>query len=476
MFPRTSPTHFAAARSAGTRRPARALLAAVLAACPLLPACDRKSISDPPLEASLDTQLRATLGRWGAIPIGPVAVQDPAVVSLGQFLFFDKLLSGNRDVACATCHDPAATLHDGLSLSIGTGGVGTAPTRTLGAGRQFAPRNAPSLLNQGLGAFYMFWDGRVSEEGWQSGRFKTPAGDALPSGLTSLLAAQAMFPVTTRQEMRGNAGDVDRFGGANELAQIDDAQFAQIWRAAMQRLLSVQEYVAKFTAAYPGTPASALGFQHAANAIAAFEVAAFTKTNSPFDRYLQRDDAALSVEAKQGALLFFGKALCSTCHSGPLLGGQSFENAGVPQLGPGVGAASPLDRGRSDAVPNVDFFRFAFRVPPLRNVELTAPYMHNGAYRTLEAVVRHYNNVDSALRAFDPSELDAALRGTYHGDAATIDAVEATLDFRLRQPMRLTEEEQRQLVTFLKSLTDPRARDLSGLVPARVPSGLPVRE
>ncbi len=439
-------------------------------------ACERSSTFEPPLGPTLDQELRQTLRGWGTVPIGPVQAQDPALVSLGQSLFFDKILSGNRDVSCATCHDPALNAGDGLSLAVGTGGTGFGPARTLGAGRQFVPRNAPSLLNQGLGFFYMFWDGRVNEEGFAGGRFKTPAGAALPPGLANLLAAQAMLPVTNRAEMRGNPGDVDRFGNPNELAQISDANFAEVWRATMKRLLAIQEYVAKFTAAYPGTPTTALGFQHAANALAAFQVHAFTKTNSPFDRYLARDDAALTEEQKRGALLFFGRALCSTCHNGPLLGGQSFANAGVPQLGPGVGSATPLDRGRGEELPNFQFYQFAFRVPALRNVELTAPYMHNGAYRTLEQVVRHYNNVDSALTAFDPSELAPALRASYHGDAATLAAIRKTLDGRLRQPMRLTEAEQRQIVAFLKSLTDPAARNLSAVVPASVPSRLPVRD
>jgi cytochrome c peroxidase len=439
-------------------------------------ACDRGTTAEPPLVPSLDAELRSTLRGWGAMPIGAVKAPDPALVELGQALFFDKILSGNRDVSCATCHDPALGAGDGVSLAIGTGATGFGSARTVGAGREFVPRNAPSLLNQGLGFFYMFWDGRVNEEGWTGGRFKTPAGDALPSGLASLLAAQAMLPVANRAEMRGNRGDVDRFGNPNELAQIDDANFAEVWRATMRRLLGVQEYVAKFTAAYPGTPVSALGFQHAANALAAFQVHAFTKTDSPFDRYLARDDAALTEEQKRGALLFFGRAFCSSCHNGPLLGGQTFANAGVPQLGPGVGTAAPLDRGRGEEMANIEFYQFAFRAPALRNVELSAPYMHNGAYRTLEQVVRHYNNVDSALTAFDPSELDPALRASYHGDATTIAAIRRTLDGRLRQPIRLTETEQRQIVAFLESLTDPAARNLAGVVPASVPSRLPVRE
>ena len=452
--------------------PVRAFCAAMLLATA---ACDHSSVADPPLDATLDAQLRQTLGTWGAVPIGAVAPQRPALVDLGQSLFFDKLLSGNRDIACATCHEPSLHGGDGLTLAVGTGGIGFGGARTLGAGREFVPRNAPSLLNQGLGFFYLFWDGRVNEEGGPS-RFRTPAGTQLPAGLDNLLAAQAMLPVTNRAEMRGKPGDVDVHGNPNELAQVSDADFAEVWRAAMRRLLAVPEYVAKFTAAYPGTPLSALGFQHAANALAAFQVQAFTKTGSPFDRYLARDDRALTADEKHGALLFFGRAQCSSCHGGALLGGRGFANAGVPQLGPGVGAAAPLDRGRGEEMANIQFYQFAFRVPALRNVELTAPYMHDGAYRTLEAVVRHYNNVDSALVAFDVSELDAALRGTHHGDATTLNAIRSTLDFRLRQPLRLTVEEQRQIVAFLKSLTDPAARHLEGIVPARVPSGLPLRE
>jgi cytochrome c peroxidase len=240
----------------------------------------------------------------------------------------------------------------------------------------------------------------------------------------------------------------------------------------MRRVLAIPEYVTKFNAAFPGTPTGQLGFQDAATAIAAFELQAFTKARSPFDRYLDRDDAALTIQEKRGALLFFGKARCSVCHNGPLLGANQFANTGVPQIGPGIGAAAPLDLGRG-GLPNNDFYRFAFRVAPLRNVELTAPYMHDGAFPTLEAVVRHYNDVPSALRGYDPSPLAPAVRALYHGDATTINAVLDRLGFGLA-PLGLTELEQRDLVMFLKSLTDPAARDLSPLVPVRVPSGLPV--
>jgi cytochrome c peroxidase len=102
--------------------------------------------------------------------------------------------------------------------------------------------------------------------------------------------------------------------------------------------------------------------------------------------------------------------------------------------------------------------------------------MHNGAYPTLEAVVRHYNDVPLALRTYDTSQLSPALRDLYHGDQTTVNAVLANLDGRLRAPLGLTDAEKRELVSFLKSLTDPAARDLSALTPMRVPSGLPVQQ
>jgi len=100
--------------------------------------------------------------------------------------------------------------------------------------------------------------------------------------------------------------------------------------------------------------------------------------------------------------------------------------------------------------------------------------MHNGTFATLEAVLRHYNDVPLALRTYDVSQLAPALRATYHGDDATINAVLETLDFRVRTPLGLTDGELGELEAFLRALTDPAARDLSALVPARVPSGLPV--
>lgn len=427
--------------------------------------------SPEPEPPTLDARVRQAIGNWGVIPIGPMPQPDTALVRLGQALFFDPVLSGNRDIACATCHDPARAMTDGLSLAVGTGGAGHGLAREPGAGRQFVPRSSPTLLNQGLRAYQVFWDGRVS--GFGAGPFETPVGAALPPGLPDIVSAQAMLPVLSRLEMRGNAGDLDRFGNANELAQFADNQYGAIWNAVMQRLVAIPGYVTLFGAAFPGTPPGNLTFRHAAIALAAFQSAALTRANTPFDQYLRRNDDALTTEQKRGALLFFefDGARCASCHGGPLLGGQSFANVGVPQIGPGSGNAAPLDLGRGEFIAQ-DFYRFSFRVPPLRNVELTAPYFHDGAYPTLDAVVNHYNDVGLSLQNFDVNNLAPNLRAMHHGGAPVIQDLMASLDFQLRQPLNLTPAERADLVAFLRSLTDPSARDLSGVVPASVPSGL----
>jgi cytochrome c peroxidase len=436
-------------------------------------ACDGRITDSEPVEPGLDAQLRQEIANWGVVPIGAVSAQPPALVALGRALFFDKVLSGNRDVACATCHDPASALGDGRSLPVGTGGSGAGAARAPGDGRAFVPRHAPSLLNAGLGAFYLLWDGRLGSHG--SAGFDNRTGIQLPAGLPNAFTAQAMLPVLNRREMRGEPGDRDVHGNPNELAAFGDHEARAIWQAVMHRLTAIPGYVDLFASAFPGRPASQLGFEDAARALVAFQIEAFTKTRSPFDRYLDRDDGALTAEQKRGAALFFRDAACVQCHGGPFLGASGFTNTGVPQIGPGTDRQPPLDLGRGE-VETHDFAKFAFRIAPLRNVELTAPYMHNGAYATLEAVVRHYDDVAFALRHYDVSQLEPALRAMVHNNDATVSTLLAGLDPRLRTPLDLSEDEQRELIAFLKSLTDPAARDLRTLAPAAVPSGLPVHE
>ncbi len=451
--------------------------------------------------ASLDAELQTLIAQQRLSPLTAPTPPNPALVALGQMLFFEKELSGNRDTSCATCHHPALATGDQLRLSIGTGGTGFGAERQLGENRDFVPRHATDLFNRGLAEWQtMFWEGRV--EGSAAAGFKTDAGEYLPAGLDSALAAQAMFPVTIRTEMRGGwynvAGyaiqpgtvldgesaydqnlptgweDTDVFGQANELASIpnDSKYFPQIWALLMERLLAIPAYQELFRQAYPDVPAVELGFQHAANALAAFQSQAFTFTNSPWDRYLAGDESALSNQAKQGALLFYGRAGCATCHSGPLFTDQQYHNIGVPQFGPGRDEFAPLDYGRY-AITQNPADRYAFRTPPLHNVTLTAPYLHNGAYDSLTAVIEHHLQPEERLRAFDGRNLSPELRATLQNYPVTLDDILATLSPQLPQT-QLSRQEIVQLIAFLESLTDPAAADLSGIIPERVPSELAI--
>ena len=420
-----------------------------------------------------DHQLREIISSNGIQPLEPLERVDASVFELGQSLFFDKELSGNRDMACATCHHPSLATGDAKSLSIGTMGQGLGDTRTLGEGRDFIPRNAPEIFERGVTEWTtMFWDSRV--ERYPDGKLITPAGDKLPSGVRSLLGAQAMFPVTSAAEMRGSRGDLDIHGQPNELAMIDESDLPVIWDAITKRLMNIDEYVEMFQKAYPNTPRGDFGFEHAGEAIGAFEAQAFTFTDSPWDRYLAGDNDAMTESSKRGALLFHGKGQCSTCHSGSLFTDQQHHNIGVPQLGPGkADPITNLDLGRS-RVSGVADDDFAFRTPSLRNTAITGPWMHDGAYSSLEQAINHYSDRLQALANYDANQLEEPLRDRVHLDPNTMARMQATLSNQGEVAEPLTPEEVQDLLAFLGSLTTTSIMELEDIIPDLVPSGLEV--
>ena len=296
--------------------------------------------------ANLDEELQRVLTRAGITQLDPRPIPNAKKVELGKLLMHDKILSGNKDISCATCHHPELVTGDQLSLSIGTGGTGFGQNRTLGKAQSRIPRHASEVFNRGSTEWHsMFWDSRVS--GNPTEGFITPAGDLLPDGLENVVAAQAMFPVTFRIEMRGNKGDLDVNGEVNELALLEDTDFVQIWELLTKRVLAIDDYQQLFAEVYPNVAEQDLGFQHIANAIAAFQIGSWTLLNSPWDRYLAGDQKVLSNQAKRGAILFYDQALCAECHRGNLLTDQKHHNTGVLQLGPGKGDFAPLDLGRA---------------------------------------------------------------------------------------------------------------------------------
>lgn len=326
-------------------RPLLILLAVlVTAAC----ATDSGTAPSGRGDAAVDDALQAIVRVHGLGPIAEPESADAALIALGEALSFDPELSGNRDIACATCHFPDTATGDGLRVSIGTGGRGLGSERTVGTGA-LIPRNAPELFDRGDPRVRtMFWDGRVHLR--DDGGFQSPAGRLLPGGLDSVLAMQALFPVTSRDEMRGQAGDRSPDGRPNELAAVDDGDLPRIWDLIIERLRAIPGYRELFREAYPDTPLERIGPRHMANAIAAYESAAFTLNGSPWDRYLSGDDDALNDAKRRGGLLFYGQAGCSACHTGVLMTDQRSHNVGVPQIGPGrarrrrgtsVGCASP---------------------------------------------------------------------------------------------------------------------------------------
>jgi cytochrome c peroxidase len=277
------------------------------------------------------------------------------------------------------------------------------------------------------------------------------------------VSALALFPVLSREEMRAFKG--------NELAAIADEQRPAIWKALMTRLGKILEYRILFQRAYPGVPFSQMTFVHASNAIAGFMLAELTSNGSPWDRFINGDNGALSEAQLKGAEVFLATQ-CSTCHRGPAFTGNRFQNVAVAQIGPGQGdgPSGRDDFGRMRVTGN-PIERYAFRTTALRNVELTGPWGHDGAFRDLKAFVDHYSESDIKLRAFKATALEPLLQGTLLANA---EEILATRDANLNG-MVLTPEQVDQITTFLKALTDPRARILRLLIaPLRVPSGLPV--
>jgi cytochrome c peroxidase len=390
----------------------------------------------------------------------------PALVQLGQALAFDKILSGNRDISCMTCHLPSFATGDGRSLSIGQGGTGLGPARTH-PDHAFIPRNSPQVFNL-FAITELFWDGRVSRDA--GGNYHTPAGAALTPAMTGVfefgaVSAQPMFPVLSREEMRA-------FGGS-ELAAIPDNQQQQIWSGLMARLGAIPEYRHMFEKAYPGQRFEQMTFAHASNAIAGFLIDRLSFNNSPWDRFLAGNDEAMTPVQLAGAKDFMS-ARCSICHNGPALTDNKFHNVAVAQFGPGKGALPNLqdDFGRAAetgnaANPNAPD-RYAFRTPALRNVELTGPYGHDGAFFSLRDFVDHYSESDVKLMSFTGAGLEPA--------STMLDNKADILKTRdpLLQGVFFTPQTVDEVTEFMKALTDPAARNLSGVVPGQVPSKLPV--
>ncbi len=312
----------------------------------------------------------------------------PEKVALGKLLFFDPIVSGQNNMSCAHCHHPDHGFADGRKLSMGYGGTGIGPDRT---GGHELGRHAPTLWNAAYHK-WQFWDGRADD-----------------------LEEQAKGPITNEHEM-GEKPDV-----------------------LVKELQAIPEYVTAFQKVFGGTPEEAVTFDNVAKAVAAFE-RTLLSFNSKFDRYAAGDPNALNEQERSGMKVFRSlKRECFECHNFPTFADDTFRVIGVPDAG-------EHDRGRA-GVPG-EGPDGAFKTTSLRNIALTAPYMHNGAFATLEDVIKFYAKGGGRGEPNPPAGMDDKI-GKFE----------------------ITDAEIADLVAFLNALTDT---SLQPDPPASVPSGLPV--
>jgi cytochrome c peroxidase len=395
---------------------------------------------------------------------------------LGQLLFYDPILSGNKEVACATCHHPAFGTGDGLSLSIGDGGIGLGPDRILDPANmpeQRIPRNAQALWNLGAHEFtVLFHDGRIEEDPNRPGGLRTPLDADMVAGFESLLSAQSMFPVLSPDEMAGHYAE-NEIAAAVRKGQLTGDGGA--WDLIAGRVAGIPTYTEAFIAAYPDIEAAEdITFATVSNAIASFIEHEWRSDTSPFDAYLS-EGAALPDTAMSGLSLFYGKAGCADCHSGTFQTDHQFHAMGDIQIGPGKARrfeTHARDVGRFGVTGEQNGL-YAFRTPSLRNVILTGPYGHAGAYSDLRDYIAAHGNPD-ALATYDLAK--ATLPDAPFDDLRILqDDTErkAIVDAQFTVG-QLSPQEIADLMAFLEALTDPIALTGRFGIPAMVPSGLQV--
>ncbi|RYH00780.1 cytochrome-c peroxidase [Salipiger sp. IMCC34102] len=403
------------------------------------------------------------------------AQHGEAEVLLGQALFYDPILSGNRQVSCATCHHPRFATGDGLALGLGDGGKGLGPERLADADNppeQRIPRNAPALFNLGhRDVTVMFADGRIEVDTARPSGLRTPLEDDMVQGFASLLSAQTMFPVLSPDEMAGHyqENEVSQAVRQGRLTGPDGA-----WDRIARRVDAIPAYREMFAAAYPSQAKGPIGFVDISDAIAAFVAVEWRADDTAFDRHLA-GETPLTGPAKEGMDLFFGDAGCAGCHSGPLLSDQAFHAMGAPQIGPGK--AERFERHQRDLgrmrVTGDTADAYAFRTPMLRNVTRTGPWGHAGAHTDLAQFLRDHADPSTAPDRDAPAlpALAGAADFAVRDDATERDAILAAV---AADPVALDPDQVAALVAFLTALEDETA--LAGRlgIPDSVPSGLPI--
>ncbi|PCK31710.1 cytochrome-c peroxidase [Pseudoalteromonas piscicida] len=406
-------------------------------------------------------------------------ISDP-VAQLGMQLFFTKALGGEKSVACASCHDPRLGGADGLSLPIGVNAI---ESDVIGPGRQAVndviniPRNSPTIFNTGFANSALFWDGRVQrvtttdEQGNEISFISTPDSgfnQPDPQAAESLVATLSRFPVTSREEMRGEA-----FANATTNEQVRSHLAQRIGDYGDETgSLATNDWLQAFREAFNSQDdaQTLITFDSIAFALGQYQ-ASFVMVDTAWHRYVRGDHSALNEQQKRGAKLFFtpvteGGAGCVGCHSGERFTNDGFFNLAFPQYGIGT-QANNADIGRAAIEPSPRN-QFAFRVPSLLNIALTAPYGHAGAYESLEQVVDHYSNPEQTVERFFQQGGACSLKQfSLSAQCDTLNTQarensEAALALLRQSPFvaaNLASQQKQDLVAFLHTLTDKCAGD-----------------
>lgn len=265
---------------------------------------------------------------------------DEGVVELGRMLFFDPILSENKQRSCASCHQPAKGFTDSFTKSLATDFKGT------------VDRNAPTLFNAAY-ADRFFYDLRA---------------DHLEDQIDHVIA--------------------------------DHREFGTSYLDIFNKLNQSEEYVELFQKAFPEVQEAPVNKYTLSSALAAY-VISLKSFNAPFDQYVRGETETLDPKVKEGFNIFMGKAACGTCHFAPLFNGtvpplyheSESEVLGVPATTDTLNPILDPDLGRFHGVlkEHAPFFKHSFKTTTIRNIALTTPYMHNGVYQTLEEVIEFYN-------------------------------------------------------------------------------------
>ncbi len=414
---------------------------------------------------------------------------DSNIVQLGKKLFFTKALSGNMDTACASCHHPNLGGGDDLALPIG---VEALAQDLLGPGRLHdangvhhdggptVPRNAPTTFNFVFYNKSIFHDGRIENNsdspnlGGTNDPIRTPEvpiGENDASAGNNLAAAQARFPVTSHEEMRGFEFE---FGNDNQAVRLHLEQRFQ----GKNNELATNDWLSEFRTGFDsadGSMEELVTFDNIAFAMGEYERSQIL-INNPWAAFLNGEDNAVTDSAKRGALLFYndqtqGGFNCVSCHSGSFFTDEEFHVIAIPQVGRGKGdgLTEDDDFGRFRET-GIETDKYAFRTPHLLNVTDTGPWGHNGAFDSLSDMVKHHLNPVESVANYDPSDLQPGIQ-TDNWQVNTAAALTQLADLQsngvsTQVPVFLvnstyTEENITDLLSFLQALEDPCTQDTS---------------